>query len=51
MENWTDLWAIVSGVVTVASVVAKLTPNPKDDGVTDKLVKLVDIVALNKSRK
>lgn len=51
MENWTDLWSIATGVVTIASVVAKLTPTPADDAVMGKIVALIDILALNKSRK
>lgn len=51
MENWTDLWSIATGVVTIASIVAKLTPTPKDDAVMSKVIALVDILALNKSRK
>lgn len=50
MENWQDLWGIASGVVTVASIVAKLTPTPADDAIMGKIVALIDLFALNKSR-
>lgn len=42
-----DLLAIASGVVSVASLVAALTPTPADDSVIARLRKLVDVLALN----
>jgi hypothetical protein len=50
--NWVtghlgELIAILTGVVTVASAVAALTPTPKDDTVVGKAYKIVDWLALN----
>lgn len=50
--NWivthsSELIAILTGVVTVASAIAALTPTPKDDNVVGKAYKVVDWLALN----
>lgn len=42
-----DLWLIISSVVTIASVITKLTPTPKDDAF---IAKLIAFIALNKSK-
>lgn len=53
--NWfsthiVDIWAIVSGVVTVASVIVKLTPTSADDEAVGKAQKFIEILALNKRK-
>jgi len=45
--NWTSIIAIVTGVVTVASIVAKLTPTEVDDNIVGFLIKFVDVLAIN----
>ena len=47
MEMLFNLIAIVTAVVTVSSIVAALTPTPKDDVWIGKLYKLIDLLALN----
>lgn len=47
IEHADELLAIVTAAVTLASLIAALTPSPKDDGIIAKLRKLVDLVALN----
>ena len=47
LENKEDLIAIVGSVVALASLVAALTPTPKDDKWTGKAYKIVDWLALN----
>lgn len=42
-----EIWAIVSGVVTLAAAVAALTPTPKDDGIVAGVRKIVDLLAMN----
>jgi hypothetical protein len=42
-----DIVAILTGVVTVASAIAALTPTPKDNDVVGKAYKVVDWLALN----
>ena len=46
-ENHIALLSILTGVVTVASLVASLTPTPKDDTFVSKLYKYLDLLALN----
>ena len=46
-ENYEQIVAIATGVVTVCSLIAALTPTPKDDGVVKWLYKLVDLMAIN----
>ena len=47
-----DLVAIVTGLVTVASIIAKLTPIESDNKVVDKIAAIVNTVAMNpKSEK
>jgi|TARA_R100000750_G_scaffold61417_2_gene52469 hypothetical protein len=42
-----NIVAVVMLIVTVASIVAAVTPTPKDDKWIGKLYKLIDIAALN----
>mgnify|MGYP001362745539 FL=1 len=47
MEFILNLVSVVTSIVTVASIVAALTPTPKDDVWIGKLYKLVDVLAIN----
>lgn len=42
-----DLAAIAPMVVTVCSIIAAITPTPKDDQWISKLYRFIDIMALN----
>ena len=44
--NWKDVLAIIGGVVTVASIIVKLTPTTKDDAVLSKVIKLLAALSL-----
>ena len=46
-DNKEVLLTLVTTAVTFASVIASLTPTPKDDTVVGKLYKDVDLLALN----
>ena len=46
-ENWEAVLAIVTGVVTVASLISSLTSTPKDDAIVSKIKRFVDMLALN----
>lgn len=50
IEHKEALLTIVTTSVTLASLVASLTPTPKDDTFVGKLYKLVDTLALNIGR-
>ena len=47
MGTLANIIAIVMLIVTVASIIAAITPTPKDDVWIGKLYKLIDICALN----
>ena len=42
-----EIISIVTGIVAVASVIAKLTPTEIDNKVVGFLLKLIDILAIN----
>ena len=51
MINWIqangkEILAIIGGVVTVASIIVKLTPTPKDDAVLSKVIKVLAALSL-----
>lgn len=46
-ENWETIIAIITGTVSVASLVASITPTPKDDHWIGKAYKLIDFLAIN----
>lgn len=46
MAHWKDILAIIGGVVTTASIIVKLTPTPKDDGILAKVIKVLAALGL-----
>ena len=44
--HWKDILAIIGGVVTVASIIVKLTPTQKDDVVLAKVIKVLAALGL-----
>jgi hypothetical protein len=50
-DNAEALIAIVTGIVTVASLVANLTPSDKDNSWVAKVAKVVNYLALNFKKK
>ena len=51
IANWESILLIISGVISVASIIVKLTPTPKDDAILAKVVSFLKILSLNKSKK
>jgi hypothetical protein len=45
--DWETILAIITGVITVASLVTKLTPNKVDNVWAWKALRIVEIIALN----
>lgn len=41
-----DLLAIIGGIVTVVSIIVKLTPTPKDDAFLAKAIKILSALSL-----
>ena len=50
VENKDELIAIASSVVALASLIAAITPTPKDDTWVGKAYKIVDWLALTASK-
>ena len=47
LEHAGELFAILTSVIGTASLIAALTPTPKDDGVLKKIKSLLDILGAN----
>ncbi len=46
MQHWKDILAIIGGIVTVSSIIVKLTPTPKDDGILKKIIVVLSALGL-----
>jgi len=44
----TDIWALISSVVTVASIVVRITPTDADNKALAKVLRVLDVVSINK---
>jgi hypothetical protein len=47
METISDIANIATAVISVASIIAALTPTPKDDVWIAKLYKVLEVLAVN----
>ena len=47
MQTFANIAAIIMTIVTVSSIIAALTPTPKDDNIVGKIYKVIDLLALN----
>ena len=47
METIPDIANIATAVISVASIIAAVTPTPKDDVWIAKLYRFIDIMAIN----
>lgn len=47
----TEIIALLGGLVTVASIIVKLTPTPKDNAVLAKIINILDKLALNPKKE
>ena len=45
-QHWKDVLAVIGGVVTVASIIVKLTPTQKDDNVLSKIITILVALSL-----
>jgi len=50
MDTIADIANIATAVISVASVIAALTPTPKDDVWMAKVYRFIDILAINIGR-
>lgn len=44
--NWESILAIIGGVVSVATIIVKLTPTQKDDNVLATIIRVLSIFSL-----
>ena len=44
-QNWVDVWTVITSIVTIASIIAKFTPNKWDDSA---VARTINFFALNK---
>ena len=42
-----EITTIVTSIVTIASIIAAITPTPKDDNIIKKAYQIVDLLAIN----
>lgn len=45
-EHYQDILAIIGGIVTVCSIITKLTPNTTDDGILAKIIKVLSALGI-----
>ena len=46
LDNWETIFAIWGALVTVCSVIVKITPTQKDDNILAKVVKWADVFSV-----
>ncbi len=46
VQHWKDILAIIGGVITVASLIVKLTPTQKDDTILAKIIKFLAAIGI-----
>ncbi|MBR0541143.1 MAG: hypothetical protein IJK26_02940 [Clostridia bacterium] len=44
--NWESVLAIIGGIVSVATIIVKLTPTQKDDNILATIIKILSIFSL-----
>lgn len=50
-EHALELWGIWGAIITIASIVVKLTPSQKDDKIYNIIMKILNALALNPTKK
>lgn len=49
VEHWDDIALIITGIISVSSLIVKLTPTLKDDTFLLKVIKFLSKVGLNRT--
>ena len=44
--HWKDVLAVIGGVVSVCSLIVKLTPTQKDDTILAKIIKILAVLGI-----
>lgn len=47
LANWTDIVAIVTSIVTVASLIANLTPTETDNKILASVIRVINLLGFN----
>lgn len=47
-NNWQTVLLIITSIVTLASIIVKLTPTPNDDAVLAKIINFLKVIGLYK---
>lgn len=50
-ENWPQLVAIVTGLLTVAGIIAKFTPTPADDAIIAQILNFFNLLPTSAKAK
>ena len=45
-NHYTDLLAILGGIISIATIIVKLTPTTKDDAILTKIINLLEKFSL-----
>ena len=48
VNNWQTVLLIITSIVTLASIIVKLTPTPADDAILAKVINFLKVVGLYK---
>ena len=48
MNNWQTVLLIITSIVTLASIIVKLTPTPNDDAILAKVINFLKVIGLYK---
>ncbi|MBO7733138.1 MAG: hypothetical protein J6S67_11310 [Methanobrevibacter sp.] len=51
VEHWNSIMCWVGWIVTCASGAVKLTPTTKDDGIVDRVIKVLDYASIFNTKK
>ena len=48
VNNWQTVLLIITSIVTLASIIVKLTPTPADDAILAKVINFLKVIGLYK---
>lgn len=51
INNWNQVIELILAIIGVASIIAKITPTPEDDKIIDKILGVINVIALTKKGK
>lgn len=46
-QNWSELAAIITGIVTVFSLIANLTPTEADNKIVNAVIRAINLLGFN----